>query len=842
MQINSKILSNQFKVIYAIDNSNPLISLQLHIKIGSAWELVNEAGYSHFTEHLVFKSTERFPASSLMEEVTFLGGNMNAYTEYDSTCYYITLPSRFLDKGLEILAELVQHADYSLNDFNAEKKVIIEELKQFQNDPEDFFIESVVSSYFKRNPYGKPIIGNLKSLERADRDDLLKFYRKYYLPNNSFLVATGDFDSHNLLELVRKHFSGWKSRRLALKKPQPDKQPEKPVFRELPCRFTNNMLAFVLPDLSDANPDSYALSIAAKIFAVGKNSRLYERLFHKEKLMDTLKVNSISGINDGINIILVMPKQNIDMIRIIEVFLHELNLLYLFGLTELEIRETKKEMIHYYRYALEYVESLGSSIGSEELLTGYENFKRYPALIRKIKSREIEEVIKKYYNPRSLYIFHGGSGKLPSEKINTMLQKPVVKKKNKLSALDFSEIKMDNGLKIILNRVKGKPTIGICLSNAVSQLQETYENLGINLMTSGLLLYGNEKRDYGQFLNFCTSNGINCGISPQLETTSIKMKCFREMLPISLELLADVITTPLFSGKHLENLKSTYISNLDRVKDYPQYLAAKLWKEMIFGKRSNLLNIEGTKTSIRKITRNQVLKWFSTYYGISGMNLTIVGEFDFNYVLDLCDKLFSNLPSSPGYPQQKLLYQPSEVKYRTTNHNSNQAIINLGGFGCNLNEVQNNTAFHVLAQIIGGDTNSILFKELREKHGLAYSIEFDFRSIRDLGYFLITAIVDREKRKLATEMIISVLNNIKDNGIGEEELIKTRNFIRGQRLMDEESMMTRAITLSTLDAIGFGYHYYQKRDERLSRVTLTSLHQQAQKYFEQDRFFLHILS
>ena len=109
-------LDNGFKVIYAKDTSNPLICMQLYVRIGSAWEEKNEAGFSHFIEHLVFKSTQKFPENTISEKITFLGGHINAYTEYDSTCFYVTLPSAYFKEGMEILAEIAQNVNFNEQD------------------------------------------------------------------------------------------------------------------------------------------------------------------------------------------------------------------------------------------------------------------------------------------------------------------------------------------------------------------------------------------------------------------------------------------------------------------------------------------------------------------------------------------------------------------------------------------------------------------------------------------------------------------------------------------------------------------------------------------------------
>jgi len=384
MKVTSNTLNNGFKVIAARDNSNPIVCLQLYIRIGSAWEERTEAGYSHFTEHLVFKSTQNFPQNAIMNRVTNLGGSLNAYTEFDSTCFYIILPSKFTEEGIEMLSELAMKANFSEEDFKSEKKVVIEELKQYKNEPEDTFIEDIAADYFIKNPYKKPIIGNMNSLKKAGAESLRRFYKKYYIPNNCFLVAAGDIKGDDLDRVIEKYFVNWKPTELNERKRMSNNFPVKPKITHLPKNISSNMLAFVLPDLAETDPDSYALSLATKAFTIGKNSRLYKRLFTQEKLIDNVHVHSLSGINDGASVVIVMPKRNADLTKISQIFLEELKRFFLHCMSDIELEDSKRELVYFYRYTFEYMESLASSLGSEEILSNYEKFFEYPEMIRNI--------------------------------------------------------------------------------------------------------------------------------------------------------------------------------------------------------------------------------------------------------------------------------------------------------------------------------------------------------------------------------------------------------------------------------------------------------------------------
>ena len=177
VNVKKHTLANGLKLIVTKDKSNPIVSLQLYVKVGSVYESAEESGFSHLMEHLVFKSTTNFPNNGVMERASFLGANINAYTEYDSTCHYLTLPAKYLEDGLELLAELAGNANFSDADFETEKKVVIEELKQYANDPEEDFIEKIPLYYYEESPYHNPIIGHLDNLERSTPELLRAFYK-----------------------------------------------------------------------------------------------------------------------------------------------------------------------------------------------------------------------------------------------------------------------------------------------------------------------------------------------------------------------------------------------------------------------------------------------------------------------------------------------------------------------------------------------------------------------------------------------------------------------------------------------------------------------------------------
>ncbi len=842
--INHFSLDNNLKVIHAFDNSHSLVSLQLFIKTGSVFETENQAGYSHFLEHLVFKSTDKYPTNSIMEKASFYGGSINAYTEYESTCFYINLPAEYIEQGLDFLAQLAFHANFSQKDFMAEKKVVIEELKQYQNDPEDSLIEQIPSLVLTDNPYNKVIIGKLDNLIKATRHDLFAFYKQKYQPQNAFLCVAGDFDKDTLLEKIEAKFGSWSFENESISNPEIDyKLVTNEVFsvKHVNKKISQNLIAFVLPELSDNDKNSYPLTLIGKAFAIGNNSRLYKRLYLKEKLIDNIKVNSISGLYDGIMIILINPRKNSDIYKIIEIFFEEYKDLSRFGLRPDEIESVKRELINSSAYVYEYMEVLAQTIGTEEILGDYKKFFKYEQTILKINRNDIFAQLNKYYNFNMLHVISCGNIKIDETIVENIYQKAREKKITNLVKEKVLYHQFSNGLKLLLKKVPGKSICGISLGLRVSQLDETEDELGLNQLTSALLLYGNDKRDYQKCMDYCTTNGIQFAVSCGKEVTKLRLKCFSDNLLPSLELIHDVLFTPVFPYEHINNIKKSFIGSINRVKDYPQNMSVSLWKKMIFGKQSNLLSKDGTIKNLNLFNRKKIFSWYRNKILNAPATLCIVGDISFNDVISCCEKYFCNNTFLTDLPHRSIYLSPSEKSKMIVNKDSDQSIINLGGFCMPGKEIEHRATMNILSQIIGGDISSRMFNLLREKHGLAYSAEFDYDLLYDIGYYDMFTIVDKNKEALAIQLLYDIQKDIRENGVSETELLTAKNFILSQTRMDEESVLSQAQVLSTLLSMGFDYEFYEERENRINAVTNNSIKYIANEYFNPEDQFLHIL-
>ena len=835
-KVQDTILANGMKIIFAEDRSIPLVSVQLHVRFGSAWETETEAGYSHFAEHMVFRSTRNYPDGNIMDRIAYLGGSMNAYTEYDSTCYYIDISREYLEESVKVLADLVRYPEFTQKDFNSEKKVIIEELKESENDREDNLIELIASDYLKDNPYRNPIIGNRDSLDAATRKAMQDFISRHYYPGNCILVVAGDFERKDIDEWITRYFGDWDEKKSEERKAIFGGHPEEFSFKVVKHKSDTDIVAVAIPDLAENHPDAIALSVIYKAFMIGKNSYLYDELFKRRKLVDSIKINGISGINDGVSIILLFPNQGIDALEVIKGFCECWNDFCSRGISAVQLMQQKAEILNSFRFSREYMESYASNLGMDEIYSDYHDYFTFPDKLKQVSRSDIRLVLDKWLRTDYMRIYYHGSKKVSESAVKQIFTSRQQINFNHADQ-EYAQRTLSNGIKVLYRKIIGKPTVGISAVLNVSQLYEEEGIRGINSVTGALVLYGNQQHSYDKFLDFCSLHGINMRISPQMDYTTLRSKCFTEDLAMTLESVSHVIFNPELPREHFLNIKQAILSMMRRQKDYPQREALKNWRKMIYSTKSNLYSRDGMRNDLNKLTLSRVKKWHQDYYTPDNLTLVVTGDIDFSAVDELVEKHFGD--KTGRHIDQKPDYRvyPAAKRYKVIDKQSSQGIIITGGFGPSLESQKEAMAMTILCQILGGDTNSQLFNELREQHGLAYSVDMDYYTMMNTGSFIMAAAVDRENTDLSIKMIKRIFKEIGENGVSEYELTKVKNHLAGQMLQQEESVSAIASSMGSRIALGLGLEHYLNRRERLLAVTEEQVKNVAIKYLSEDKLF-----
>ncbi len=190
------------------------ISLGIWINAGSRIEDEEISGISHFIEHMLFKGTKNRTSKQIASEIDNLGGQINAFTSKECTCYYVKLLDSHIDIGIDILSDMILNSKFNEDDLDKERSVIIEELKMYEDSPEDLAYDLLTENIYKNDPLGMNIIGTEESLKKLNREKLLDYFNKYYVPNNSVIAISGNFNFNEIINKIEEKFKGWKKKNL----------------------------------------------------------------------------------------------------------------------------------------------------------------------------------------------------------------------------------------------------------------------------------------------------------------------------------------------------------------------------------------------------------------------------------------------------------------------------------------------------------------------------------------------------------------------------------------------------------------------------------------------------
>ena len=293
-EIKKLQLSNGLQVLLQEIHSAPIISVWLWYRVGSRDERAGITGISHWTEHMQFKGTARFPAEILDKAVARDGGYRNAFTFLDWTTYFETMPADKIDLALDLEADRMHNSIFAADDVESERSVIISERQGSENEPLFLLGEEVQAAAFRVHSYHHEIIGDMADLQSIQRDDLYKHYRAYYLPGNATLAVAGDFESEAMLARVRNLFEPLPDGKAAPQRTRPEpRQPgERRLTVEGPGETTYIQAAHHAPAATDPDFFPYLVTDSLltgpsnqNLFGGGisnKTSRLYRALVEKE--------------------------------------------------------------------------------------------------------------------------------------------------------------------------------------------------------------------------------------------------------------------------------------------------------------------------------------------------------------------------------------------------------------------------------------------------------------------------------------------------------------------------------------------------------------------------------
>ena len=189
------------------------VSIGAWMHVGSMFEMPEESGLSHFLEHMVFKGTEKRTARQIAEEMDAVGGQLNAFTAKECTCFYAKVIDEHTELALDVLSDIVLHSTFDEKEIEKEKGVVLEEIAMVEDEPEDLAGELIMRAQFGDQPLAWPILGPAENIRAFTRDAIMGYHRRMYRPECSVLAVAGNYDWDKLVEMAERFFGDWEDRK-----------------------------------------------------------------------------------------------------------------------------------------------------------------------------------------------------------------------------------------------------------------------------------------------------------------------------------------------------------------------------------------------------------------------------------------------------------------------------------------------------------------------------------------------------------------------------------------------------------------------------------------------------
>jgi predicted Zn-dependent peptidase len=393
---------NGLTAILKKDTSVPIVSVYIWVKVGSINEKPEQAGLSHFIEHLVFKGTKNYPKSTeILENIENMGGYINAATSKEYTCFYIDIQKDGYIEAIKMLSDIVTNPLFPENEIIPERKVVIEEIQRHKDNPHSQLFEYFMSTIYKQSAYKNSIIGTEDVIANIPREEIMKYFKQHYIPSRMVISVVGDIDIKETKKIISETLGQNQNSDTALSEPDIIEQNDKGVelTKTDKLAHTYMLVGFLGPDMS--SKDIYVADIALNILGAGKSSRLNRIIKEEKQLVYSIGSSFMTLNGTGANYIsAIFEKDNCEKVQ--DAILQELDKFVQDGPTQEELDKVKINIKADWLFGLQTVNEQANQLGYWGLFNHSEVFKNYLSNIEKVTVEDVKNYMKKYYSKNKL--------------------------------------------------------------------------------------------------------------------------------------------------------------------------------------------------------------------------------------------------------------------------------------------------------------------------------------------------------------------------------------------------------------------------------------------------------
>lgn len=818
-------LDNGLEVIALQNRAAPVVAIQVWVGVGSADERDEQGGLAHVHEHMLFKGTKRRAVGQIAAEIEAAGGDINAWTSLDGTVYHVVMASRFMDTGLDILADAILHSSFDPDELGRELEVILEEIKRGEDSPQSRVSRALFETAYTTHPYRRPVIGHAEVVREFSRDQILDFYKSHYRPDRLTVVAVGDLDPQELMPRIERAFAEAEGRAGVL--PARAVEPAQTAMRGagLTDDIEQTQLAVGWHGPGIQSADLCAVDVMTVLFGAGESSRLVHHLKRERQLVNETYAYAYTPRDAGV-IVCGGSLEHERLAPTLRALGGEVFRLKERGATAEELTKAKNMLRSDAVYQRETVEGVARRLGYWRSMVGDPNHEdEYQRGVDAVTAEDITRVARLYMTPETANIValapNGQEAVVEPETMMASLAEGLrgPSQRARTAASSGAQLhELEGGVRAIVVPDRNNPIVSVRSVWLGGLRAESEETAGWSNLIGDMVVKGTSLLSASEIARSIDGMAAHIGGVTGRNTIGVRATFLADDIDEGLELFAACLTDPAFANDELERVRRIALMDIKNKADHAAGLCFELFNGALWREHPYRRDMVGTAEAVNAATPDGLRELYADTVVREGAVLSIVGDIDETRALDALDDIVARLPTrnnEPTWPTEERPVDAPRVVRRV--RDKAQAHLVMGWRGLQL-DAKERPAMDLLCSVLSGQGGR-LFLELRDKQSLCYSVSaFSVEGIEP-GSFAVYMGTSPEKVDRALAGIETLLDDLVEGGPTAAELERGQRYLLGSHDIGLQRLGARAATMALHELYGLGWGFHKKYGEQIEAVT-----------------------
>lgn len=835
-------LKNGLTVHIIRDSRFPLVCTRLFVGTGSANETAEQAGISHVLEHMVFKGTEKRPKGQVARDVESLGGYLNAATSFDKTWFITDMPAKHWKTGMDVVKDMAFHPSLDPAELEAEKNVIVSELKGGDDTPTRRLFEDLQVAGLAHTVYGRPIIGFEKTIRAVTADDLRAYIRTWYQPQNMMLLVAGDIDPKAVLAHAEELFGDLKNDTI-LPEPAPvqlEGAAGGPRVEVTYGPWNKVYLGIVLPAPALGDQRSIDLDVLAYALGGDGTSQFYRKYRYEKQLVDSISVGNMSLNRAGL--FYMVAQLDADKV---EPFWQE----FTRDLAALDAGKITPDVIERARF--NYEDGMDRASETLDGLTSWKatvqfelggprgeaNVRHALAAVDSARLRQAQDLWLRSDQVR-VRVLAPEKAKLPD--LDAILQHnwpaPAVERQKAAAAAEKvgkrEIVDLGQGRTVILQPDRTIPYVSLEILRPGGNALLKPADQGLAQLTAATLTDGCGTRDLDAMERFVAERAASLSASAGVQSFTVSLTGPARFNADYFALLGDLLHKPTFAEKDVRRQADTLKAALVRRQDNPMsFMGSKINGFLFPGGQPYGFDGLGTAENQDRFGPGDV-QAFWKQQNAQPWILSVAGDFDREKVLAFARSL--PVPTAPAVDVPQPTWG-ADKRLPLSLPGRQQAHLLLAFHAVPLDH-PDAPALMLLESVLSGQSG-LLFNKLRDEQGLGYTVTAFYRSLPEAGFMAFYIGTTPRNLDVARQGFSGIIKDIKTDLLPAELLAKGLNRMEGSYYRGRQSLGARADEAASERLLGQPQDFQKRLLEKAAKVTPEQLREVARKYLLVDKMY-----